>query len=84
MNPGDPRHGSAQPTELREVLFEFSAVGNSVKVCAIDPDTMVEATIFGPVNADESALKHAALQKLRYVLAKKRSAADTADTKGHL
>lgn len=69
--------GAAKPVELREVLFEFYAVGNSVKVCAIDPVTLVEASIFGPVGADETVLQHAALQKLRYVLAKKRSAADS-------
>lgn len=74
MNSTGFGRGSAKPAELREVLFEFSAVGNSVKVCAIDPVTLVEAAIIGPVGADEPALKHAALQKLRYVLAKKRRA----------
>jgi hypothetical protein len=29
------------------VLFEFFAVGNSVKVCAIDSVAMVEAVILG-------------------------------------
>jgi len=57
---------------LNEVLFEFSAVGNSVKVCAVDTDSLVEATIIGPVSAGERALMHAALQKLRYVLKKQR------------
>jgi hypothetical protein len=57
--------------DLDEVLFEFSAVGNSVKVCAVDPVSMAEATIFGPVGAGEEALKQAALRKLEYVLAKK-------------
>lgn len=59
-----------EDADLNEVLFEFSAVGNSVKVCAVDPDTMVEATIFGPVNAGEEALKRAALQKLIFLLSK--------------
>ena len=57
--------------DLREVLFELSAVGNSVKVSAVDPATMAEATIIGPLSAGEAALKRAALQKLRYVLAKR-------------
>lgn len=69
--------GSGKPVRLGEVLFEFSAVGNSVKVCAVDTDTLVEATIFGPVSAGEHALRHVALQKLRYVLAKKQAEADT-------
>ena len=72
--------GSGQPTggpaTLREVLFEFLPVGNSVKVCAVDPETLVEATIFGPVSAGEAALKHAAVRKLRYLLSKKRSEAN--------
>ena len=58
-------------------MFEFVAVGNSVKVCAVDTDTLVEATIIGPVSAGEHALKQAALQKLRYVLAKKRAETTT-------
>ena len=64
---------SAGGANLSEILFEFTAVGNSVKVCAVDTATLVEATIIGPVSAGEHALKHAVLQKLRYVLAKKRS-----------
>lgn len=76
-NPAGSGRGSATPVELGEVLFEFSAIGNSVKVCAIDPVTLVEATIFGPVGADEPALRHAAVKKLRYVLAKKRAATGT-------
>ena len=75
MNRSGSGQSAAEPVRLREVLFEFSPVGNSVKVCAVDPDTMVEATIFGPISAGEPVLKHAALQKLRYVLAKKRSEA---------
>jgi len=75
MNPPMSGQRAAEPAQLREVLFEFSPVGNSVKVCAIDPDTLVEATILGPVSAGETALKYAALQKLRYVLTKKRSEA---------
>jgi len=59
---------------LAEVLFELSAIGNSVKVSAVDPATMTEATIIGPLNAGEAALKRAAVQKLRYVLAKQRPA----------
>ena len=71
------RPGSASDDTLREVLFELAAIGNSVKVCAVDTDSLVEATIIGPVSAGEHALKHAALQKLRYVLAKKRRETST-------
>ena len=77
MNSRGSERSSANRANLREVLFEFLAVGNTVKVCAVDPDTLVEATIFGPVSAGEQALKHAALQKLRYVLTKKRADTET-------
>ncbi len=74
---------AAGAAKLSEVLFEFSAVGNAVKVCAVDTDTLIEATIFGPVRAGEQALKHAALQKLRYVLAKKRSDTETQNKRNY-
>lgn len=57
--------------DLGEVLFEFRRVGNSVKVSAIEPVTNTEVSIVGPVTAGEYALKMAAIQKLRYVLARK-------------
>jgi hypothetical protein len=56
------------PRRSSEILFEFSAIGNSIKVCAVDPVTMREVSIIGPVTAGEGALKRAAVQKLRYVL----------------
>jgi len=55
-----------------EVLFEFSRVGNVMRVTAIDVDTNTEIVIAGPVNAPQAALQNTALQKLRYVLAKKK------------
>lgn len=51
-----------------EILFEFSAIGNSVKVSAVDPMTMREVSIIGPVTAGEEALKRAALRKLQFVM----------------
>ena len=66
-------HQRNRRADLREVLFEFSAIGNTVKVCAVDPDTMTEATVLGPASAGEAALRQAALQKLRYLLAKRQN-----------
>ena len=57
---------------LGNVIFEFSAVGNAVKVCAVDPDTGLEVSIVGPVNAGEAALRKTAMAKLRYMLDKRR------------
>lgn len=58
---------ASSSSRSREILFEFSAVGNAVKVSAVDPISMREVSIIGPVTAGEEALKRAALQKLRYV-----------------
>lgn len=66
----NPAAARARPGNLGEVIFEFSAVGNSVKVCAVDPGTGTEVVIVGPVNAGESALRKAAMAKLSYVLEK--------------
>ena len=45
-----------------------------MRVTAIDVDTNTEIVIAGPVNAPQAALQNTALQKLRYVLAKKKGA----------
>ena len=57
---------------MGEVLFEFSRVGNVMRVTAIDVDTNTEIVIAGPATAPQAALQNTALQKLRYVLAKKK------------
>ncbi|KZD09847.1 DUF6898 family protein [Oceanibaculum pacificum] len=53
------------------VIFEFYPIGSYVKVSAIDPRTMVEVSIVGDPARGETALRHAAMQKLRYVLEKR-------------
>lgn len=55
----------------REVIFEFQQIGNSVKVTAFDPATLVEVSIVGPTTATETQLRATALRKLEYVLKKK-------------
>ena len=55
-----------------EVIFEFVQHGASVKVTAMDPETLVEVSIVGPASAGQATLKAAALNKLKYVLAKRR------------
>ena len=55
-----------------EVIFEFIQHGTSVKVTAMDPATLVEVSIVGPASAGQAALKATALNKLKYVLAKRR------------
>ena len=53
-----------------EVLLEFQRLGNSVKVTAMDPETMVEVSIVGPRSATEEQLTRTAIRKLEYVLNK--------------
>jgi hypothetical protein len=60
-----------EDVQLREVLFEFYREGNSVRVCALDPDSNVEITMVGAARYSESVLKNMAIRKLKYVIAKK-------------
>ncbi len=55
-----------------EVLFEFSRVGNVMRVTAIDVDSNTEIVIAGPASAPQALLQTTALQKLRYVMARKK------------
>ena len=57
--------------ELAEVLFEVKAVGNAVKVSALDPLTNIEVCVVGSAYASPYSLKMNALRKLRAVLRKK-------------
>lgn len=59
----------------REVFFEFKRIGRSVKVTALDSETLVEVSIVGDAAAGETMLKTVALRKLDYVLAKRQAGA---------
>jgi len=56
----------------RNVILEFQTIGNSVKVTAIDPESLVEVSLVGSISAGEQALGRLAIRKLEYVLAKRR------------
>lgn len=60
------------PAATREILFELVPMGHAVKVIAVDAATGTEVSIQGPANAGESALKNAAIRKLKYVLEKQK------------
>ena len=49
----------------REVYFEFTAIGGSVKVAAIDAATGIEVSVIGPSSASQSDLERLALGKLK-------------------
>ena len=54
----------AEPSD-REVYFEFVAIGNIVKVTAIDSQTGIEVSAMGPAGAAQADLQRLALQKLK-------------------
>jgi len=47
------------------VYFEFTPVGTSVKVVAIDAATGIEVAVIGPARAAQADLQRLALQKLK-------------------
>jgi hypothetical protein len=47
------------------VYFEFTSVGGSIKVAAIDAATGTEVSVIGPARAARSDLQRLALQKLQ-------------------
>ena len=49
----------------REVYFEFTVIGHSVKVSAIDATTGTEVSVMGPATAAQADLQRLALQKLK-------------------
>jgi hypothetical protein len=55
----------------REVLLEFTPVGNIMRVAAMDAASMTEIVVQCPVGAGEAAFRKAALARLEYVLRKK-------------
>ena len=58
--------------EDREVYFEFTTVGRSVKVSAIDAATGLEVSVVAPATAAQADLRRLALQKLKARLASDR------------
>jgi hypothetical protein len=54
----------------REVFFEFTRLGGSVKVAAIDGETGIEVAVVGPATAAPSDLERLAVAKLKARLAR--------------
>jgi hypothetical protein len=54
-------------------ILEFQRVGMSVKATAIDPATGLEVSIVGDARAGQAALGRAAVQKLRYVIERRKA-----------
>ncbi len=63
---GHPPSSGGKPGEHREVIFEFTPVGGSVKVTAIDAATGTEVSVVGPAGpAAHRELERVALLKLQ-------------------
>jgi hypothetical protein len=61
---GEPEDGGSH-IQSGIVYFEFTAIGRSVKVSAIDAASGLEVSVTGPASASQADLRHLALQKLR-------------------
>ena len=51
--------------DRHEVYFEFVAIGNVVKVTAIDGRSGTEVSAMGPASSSQADLQQLALQKLK-------------------
>tara|TARA_R110000868_G_scaffold201977_3_gene449524 strand:+ start:15172 stop:15471 length:300 start_codon:yes stop_codon:yes gene_type:complete len=77
---GYPSAPSGKTGGQREIIFEFTPIGGSVKVAAVDVLTGVEVSVTGPVGpASQRELQRIALAKLRLRLVREGYAADTPD-----
>lgn len=54
----------------QEILYQIVAVGNAVKITAVDPETGTEVSVAAPRNTPLPSLKAAAVKKLAYVINK--------------
>jgi hypothetical protein len=73
MCPGDEaevEHHSPM-SEADNYIIEFTQIGASVKVTAIDPRTMTEVSIVGAPQYSQDFLSRQAIKKLEYVLSKR-------------
>jgi len=56
--------------QQREVYFELTAIGRTMKVVAIDAATGIEVSTIAPATASDAEAKRVALAKLRARLAR--------------
>lgn len=57
-------------SEADNYIIEFTRIGTTVKVTAIDPRTMTEVSIVGGARYSQDFLTRRAVKKLEYVLSK--------------
>ena len=54
----------------REALIEFVEQGSYLKATAMDPDTLTEVSVVGPIQGSRELLKRTVLAKLDFVIEK--------------
>ena len=52
-------------------IIEFITMGKSVKITAIDPDTLTEVCVIAPTSLPKKEMAELAVRKLHYMLQKK-------------
>ena len=57
-------------SEADNYIIEFTQIGGSVKVTAVDPKTLTEVSIVGGPQYSQEFLTRQAVKKLEYVLSK--------------
>jgi hypothetical protein len=72
MRPGDEAEAEyhSPMSEADNYIIEFTQIGASVKVTAIDPKTMTEVSIVGGAQYSQEFLTRQVVKKLEYVLSK--------------
>ena len=78
MRPGDEAEAEyhSPMSETDNYIIEFTLVGGSVKVTAVDPKTMTEVSIVGSPQYSQEFLTRQAVKKLEYVLSKREKGND--------
>lgn len=55
---------------MEEVLFEYIQQGSYVKVTAVEPKTLIEASVVVPASLSQEQMQLQALRRLKYVMDK--------------
>jgi hypothetical protein len=74
MRPGDEAEVEyhSPMSEADNYIIEFTQIGASVKVTAIDPKTLTEVSIVGSTQYSQEFLTRQVVKKLEYVLSRRR------------
>jgi 2-methylcitrate dehydratase PrpD len=63
-----PRHRMS-----KQVFLEYTPVGRSMKVVAVDPETGLEATIIAPLGSPRGEMDRIAVRKLERLIERQKS-----------